>query len=65
VQYDTLPTCGIKERDIMMELYNNVGMYPNMQVPTPQVLALGVKLHTVEDFIRDKLLPHIGLQPCI
>jgi hypothetical protein len=65
VQYDTLPTCGIKERDIMMELYNNVGMYPNMQVPTPQVLALGVKLHTVEDFIRDKLLPHLGLQPCI
>jgi hypothetical protein len=49
----------------MMELYNNVGMYPNMQVPTPEVLDLGVKLHTAEDYIRDKLLPHLGLQPCI
>lgn len=48
----------------MMELYNGVGMYPGLQVPTKEVLDLGIKLHTVEDFIRDKLLPHIGLQPC-
>lgn len=64
MQYSTLPTCGIKERDIMMELYNGVGMYPGLQVPTKEVLDLGIKLHTVEDYIRDKLLPHIGLRLC-
>ena len=48
----------------MMELYNSVGMYPGLQVPTKEVLDLGIKLHTVEDYIRDKLLPHIGLQLC-
>lgn len=64
VQYSTRPTCGIKERDIMMELYNNVGMYPGVQIPTPDVLELGVKLHTVEDYIREKVLPYIGLEPC-
>lgn len=65
MQYTTLPTCGIKERDTMMELYNSVGMYPDLQVPTAEVLGLGVKLHTVEDYIREKLLPYLGLKPCI
>lgn len=49
----------------MMELYNSVGMYPGLQVPTAEVLGLGVKLHTVEDYIREKLLPYLGLKPCI
>jgi hypothetical protein len=47
----------------MMEIYNSVGMYPGLQVPTPEVLNLGVKLHSVENYIRDKLLPYLGLQP--
>ena len=42
-----------------MELYNSVGMYPGLQVPTAEVLGLGVKLHTVEDYIREKLLPYL------
>ena len=65
MQYTTLPTCGIKERDTMMELYNSVGMYPDLQVPTAEVLSLDVKLHTVEDYIREKLLPYLGLKPRI
>lgn len=46
----------------MFELYNRVGMYPGKEIPDENVLALGVKLHSVEDFIRDRLLPHLGLQ---
>lgn len=49
----------------MMELYNSVGMYPDLQVPTAEVLSLDVKLHTVEDYIREKLLPYLGLKPRI
>lgn len=47
----------------MLQLYNNVGMYPGVAVPTPEVLELDVKLHTAEDFIRERLLPHLGLEP--
>ncbi|KAL3471417.1 hypothetical protein BJX99DRAFT_263258 [Aspergillus californicus] len=65
VIYGTKPTCGIKERDIMMDLYNNIGMYPGLPVPTKEVLSLGIKLHTVEDFIRDRLLPHLGLESVV
>ncbi|KAH6995540.1 hypothetical protein BKA56DRAFT_665854 [Ilyonectria sp. MPI-CAGE-AT-0026] len=63
VVYKVKPTCGIPDRDIMLQLYNNVGMYPGVAAPTPEVLELDVKLHTAEDFIRERLLPHLGLEP--
>ncbi|KAH7016738.1 hypothetical protein EDB80DRAFT_827033 [Ilyonectria destructans] len=62
VVYKVKPTCGIPDRDIMLQLYNNVGMYPGVAIPTPEVLELDVKLHTAEDFIRERLLPHLGLE---
>ncbi|KAI5917618.1 hypothetical protein F4810DRAFT_726854 [Camillea tinctor] len=62
VVFTTRPTTGIPDRDIMLKLYNDVGMYPGVQIPTPEVLELGVKLHTAEDFIRERLLPHLGLE---
>jgi hypothetical protein len=62
VNYITRPTCGIKDRDIMLQLYEDVGMYPGVQVPSQDVLDLGIKLHTAEDYIRERLLPHLGLQ---
>ncbi|KAF5530240.1 hypothetical protein FMEXI_13673 [Fusarium mexicanum] len=61
VIYKVKPTCGIPDRDIMLQLYNNVGMYPGVDIPTPDVSMLGVKLHGAEDFIRQRLLPHLGL----
>lgn len=61
VVYKVKPTCGIPDRDIMLQLYNNVGMYPGVKIPTPEVAQLGVKLHGAEDFIRERLLPHLGL----
>ncbi|KAF5024140.1 hypothetical protein F66182_3774 [Fusarium sp. NRRL 66182] len=63
VVYKVKPTCGIPDRDIMLKLYNDVGMYPGVAIPTPEVGKLGVKLHGAEDFIREKLLPHLGLEP--
>ncbi|KAH7123131.1 hypothetical protein EDB81DRAFT_665424 [Dactylonectria macrodidyma] len=61
VVYKVKPTCGIPDRDIMLQLYDNVGMYPGLEIPTPEVLELGVTLHTAEDYIREKLLPYLGL----
>ncbi|KAJ4215731.1 hypothetical protein NW759_009591 [Fusarium solani] len=63
VIYNVKPTCGIPDRDIMLQLYNNVGMYPGVEIPPPEVLELGVKLHSAEDFIRERLLPHLGISP--
>ncbi|KAF2187337.1 NAD(P)-binding protein [Zopfia rhizophila CBS 207.26] len=63
VVFTTLLTTGIPDRDIMLQLYNSVGMYPGVKVPTPEVLKLGVKLHSAEDYIREKLLPHLGIEP--
>ncbi|KAL2012623.1 hypothetical protein VTN00DRAFT_148 [Thermoascus crustaceus] len=61
--YTVLPSSGVPDRDTMFELYNSVGMYPGKEIPDENVLKLGVKLHSVENFIRDRLLPHLGLQP--
>ncbi|KIM95228.1 hypothetical protein OIDMADRAFT_171396 [Oidiodendron maius Zn] len=59
--WDSLPTTGVPDRDIMYQLYNEVGMYKNKELPDENILALGVKMHGVEDFVRERLLPHIGL----
>ena len=61
-EYVVLPTTGVPERDVMFELYNEVGMHPGVQFPDPKVLNLGVKFHNVEEYVREKLLPHLGLK---
>ncbi|CAH0025361.1 unnamed protein product [Clonostachys rhizophaga] len=62
VVYRVKPTCGIADRDIMLQLYNDVGMYPGVKIPSPEVAELAVKLHTAEDYVRERLLPHLGLE---
>ncbi|GBE83552.1 NAD(P)-binding protein [Sparassis crispa] len=59
--YVTLATTGVPDRDIMFRLYNEMGMYGGKEIPDENVLALGVELHSVEDFIRERLAPHLGL----
>jgi len=60
--YNVLPSTGVPDRDIMFELYNHVGtMYPGKEIPDKKVLDLGVKLHSVEDYISETLVPHLGL----
>jgi len=46
----------------MFHLYNDVGMHPGVSLPDPKVVALGVELHSAEDFMKEKLLPHLGLE---
>lgn len=59
--YKRLESTGWKDRDVMFQLYNECGMYNGKEIPDHNVLALGVDLHGIEDFVRSRLLPHLGL----
>lgn len=45
----------------MFQLYNERGMYGTKELPDPNILKLGVKLHGIEDFVREVLAPHLGM----
>lgn len=45
----------------MYQLYNEMGMYQGKKLPDENIVALGVKMHGIEDFVRDTLVPHLGL----
>lgn len=59
--YNLLPTTGVPDRDIMFELYNELGMYGTKALPDENVARLGVEMHGVDDFVRKALAPHLGL----
>ncbi|KAH8810939.1 NAD(P)-binding protein [Xylogone sp. PMI_703] len=59
--WESLPTTGVPDRDIMYQLYNEMGMYGNKELPDENIVALGVKMHNTEDYVRERLLPHLGL----
>jgi hypothetical protein len=61
-KYVVLPTTGNEERDKMFHLYNKTGTYPGVVLPDKNVLDLGVQLHGLEDFVKERLMPHLGLQ---
>ncbi|KAJ9306498.1 hypothetical protein DTO217A2_4044 [Paecilomyces variotii] len=63
VKYTVLETTGVQDRDIMFRLYNHGYMYRGARIPDENVFKLlGVKFHDFEDFVRDKLLPYLGLE---
>ncbi|PCH37493.1 NAD(P)-binding protein [Wolfiporia cocos MD-104 SS10] len=59
--YTVLPTTGVPDRDVMFQLYNEMGMYGAKEIPDENILKLGVKLHSIDDFVRARLAPHLGL----
>ncbi|KAJ9634443.1 uncharacterized protein PV06_10574 [Exophiala oligosperma] len=58
-KYVILPKTGNESRDIMFNLYNETGTYPGVKLPDPKVLDLGVKLHSLEQFVREDLVPYL------
>ena len=60
-EWQTLPTTGVADRDIMYQMYNEVGMYQRKELPDPNILKLGVELNNIEAFVRERLVPHLGL----
>ena len=59
--YSVLPTTGVQDRDVMFQLYNEMGMYGAKALPDENVLKLGVRMHGIDDFVREVLAPHLGL----
>ncbi|KAI0808017.1 NAD(P)-binding protein [Fomes fomentarius] len=59
--YVLLPTTGVADRDIMFQLYNEMGMYGTKVLPDENILKLGVQMHGIDDFVREVLAPHLGL----
>lgn len=45
----------------MFKLYNALPMYPGREVPDPKVLGLGVQFHTMEEYIKERLMPALGV----
>jgi hypothetical protein len=54
-----LDSTGNEQRDMMFNLYNMTGTYPGVELPDPNVVDLGVRLHGVDEFIIERLLPHL------
>jgi hypothetical protein len=46
----------------MYQLYNEMGMYRGKELPDERLDALGVKMHGIEDFVRERLVPSLGLE---
>jgi hypothetical protein len=59
--WECLPTTGVPDRDIMYQLYNEVGMYGNTKLPDELILELGVQMHGIEDYVRERLVPYLAL----
>ena len=59
--YVALESTGVPDRDIMFQLYNEMGMYGNKVLPDEAVVKLGVQMHGIDDFVREVLAPHLGI----
>ncbi|KAI1791732.1 NAD(P)-binding protein [Ganoderma leucocontextum] len=59
--YTVVPTTGVADRDVMFQLYNEMGMYGTKALPDENILKLGVQMHGIDDFVREVLVPHLGL----
>lgn len=59
-KYVRQETSGFPERDKLFRMYNQLGTtYPGFVSPDPSVLTLGVELASLEDFIRERLIPSL------
>ena len=47
----------------MFQLYNEMGMYGDKTLPDEAEVGLGVRMHGIDDFVREVLVPHLGLSP--
>ena len=45
----------------MFTLYNDTGMYGKKEIPDQNLVDLGIKFHNVEDFVCERLAPHLGI----
>ncbi|KZV88802.1 NmrA-domain-containing protein [Exidia glandulosa HHB12029] len=59
---ETAPKC-MARTDTPFQIYvlKEFPWYPDMTIPDPRLIAMGVKFGTVEEFVRTELKSHLGL----
>lgn len=56
------PSSGNQARDKLFHLYNDLGeSYPGFDAPDSKILDLGVKFSGMESYIRERMMPFLGL----
>ncbi|KAJ7616948.1 hypothetical protein DFH06DRAFT_1364737 [Mycena polygramma] len=58
--FTTAPPTGVPAYDEMFEHHAEHGMYPDTPVPNPDLLALGVKFGTIQEFVETEVKPRFG-----
>ncbi|KAJ6557027.1 hypothetical protein DFH09DRAFT_1317603 [Mycena vulgaris] len=60
VTFTPLETSGLLELDEMFLAQANIGFYRDTAVPNPDLVALGVKLGSLEEFIQKEVVPRFA-----
>ncbi|KAJ7779776.1 NAD(P)-binding protein [Mycena metata] len=60
VTFTSPETSGLAEIDDMYSFQANIGLYHDTPVPNPDLVALGVKFGTLEEFIQKEVVPRFG-----
>ncbi|KAJ7059697.1 NAD(P)-binding protein [Mycena amicta] len=57
VSFVSLPSAGLTEIDEMYLFQAKFGLYADVPVPNPKLVALGVKFGSIEEFIAQEIVP--------
>lgn len=55
----TAPHSGFNDLDIMYRYYNDYSLYNEHPIPTREAQELGIKFHTMEEFVKEGVLPYL------
>ncbi|KAK4948695.1 hypothetical protein LTR10_012699 [Elasticomyces elasticus] len=54
------PTTGFQDLDTMYEYYNRHSVYSEFELPKKESLDLGIRFHTLEDYVREVAVPYVN-----
>ncbi|KAK7043420.1 hypothetical protein R3P38DRAFT_2767003 [Favolaschia claudopus] len=60
VTFTTLETSGSPELDESFAFSSKIGMYNNILAPNPDLVALGVKFATMDEFLQKEVVPRFA-----
>ena len=60
VTYEAKPPSGNPDMDEMFSTFKEVGMYNDGPLPRKELLDLGIKFSTLEEFVKSQILPKIA-----
>ncbi|KAJ7093716.1 hypothetical protein C8R44DRAFT_890623 [Mycena epipterygia] len=58
--FRSIETAGLKELDDMYAYQSEYGLYKDTPVPNPDLVALGVKMSTLDELITKEIVPRFS-----